>query len=113
MNLSRPARARRPFVLSCCLAAALLACPAARAADDEREPIRLSGPIPGGLFAGCSESGSRSLRIVAGDVVIGLAEPGFGFLGETTPMTNLFVSMLERLGVPTDNFGDSTGKVAI
>ena len=28
-----------------------------------------------------------------------------------TPMTNLFVSMLDRAGVRTDNFGDSTGRL--
>ena len=28
-----------------------------------------------------------------------------------TPMTNLFVSMLERLGAPVDRMGDSTGKL--
>jgi hypothetical protein len=31
------------------------------------------GPIPGGLFDGCSEDGSRLSRISAGDVVIGLS----------------------------------------
>jgi len=30
------------------------------------------GPIPGGLFDGCSDGGSRLSRIIAGDVVIGL-----------------------------------------
>lgn len=28
-----------------------------------------------------------------------------------TPMTNLYLSMLDRFGVPMDNFGDSTGKL--
>jgi hypothetical protein len=28
------------------------------------------------------------------------------------PMTNLYLSMLERMGVPTDRLGDSTGKLA-
>ena len=30
-------------------------------------------------------------------------------LGEKTPMTNLYVRMLNLMGVPTDRFGDSTG----
>lgn len=30
-------------------------------------------------------------------------------LGEKTPMTNLYVRMLNIMGVPTDRFGDSTG----
>lgn len=29
-----------------------------------------------------------------------------------TPMTNLFLSMLDRVGVPTERLGDSTGKLA-
>ncbi len=28
-----------------------------------------------------------------------------------TPMTNLFLSMLDRIGAPTDSFGDSTGRL--
>jgi hypothetical protein len=28
-----------------------------------------------------------------------------------TPLTNLFVSMLDRIGAPTDSFGDSTGRL--
>ncbi|HYO83591.1 MAG TPA: hypothetical protein VES20_19470, partial [Bryobacteraceae bacterium] len=29
-----------------------------------------------------------------------------------TPMTNLFVSMMDRMGVQVENFGDSTGRLA-
>jgi hypothetical protein len=32
---------------------------------------------------------------------------------EETPMTNLFVSMCDRMGVPVDRIGDSTGRVSI
>jgi hypothetical protein len=28
-----------------------------------------------------------------------------------TPMTNLFLSMLDRMGVPAEKIGDSTGKL--
>ena len=28
-----------------------------------------------------------------------------------TPMANLYVSMLDRLGAPVERFGDSTGKL--
>jgi hypothetical protein len=28
-----------------------------------------------------------------------------------TPMTNLFLSMLDRVGVPADHIGDSTGRL--
>ena len=30
---------------------------------------------------------------------------------EDTPMTNLLVSMLDKVGVPMDKIGDSTGKL--
>jgi hypothetical protein len=28
-----------------------------------------------------------------------------------TPMCNLFLGMMDRMGVRTDHFGDSTGKI--
>ena len=28
-----------------------------------------------------------------------------------TPLTNLYVSVLDKLGVPVEQFGDSTGKL--
>jgi hypothetical protein len=33
-------------------------------------------------------------------------------LGQPTPMTNLYVSMLDRLGVSAEKVGDSTGRMA-
>ena len=33
-------------------------------------------------------------------------------LGREVPMTNLYLSMLDRIGVPLDRFGDSTGRVS-
>ena len=33
-------------------------------------------------------------------------------LGGNTPMSNLYVRMLNEMGVKTDRFGDSTGKLA-
>jgi len=32
-------------------------------------------------------------------------------LAQETPMTNLYLAMLERLGVPAQKVGDSTGKL--
>jgi hypothetical protein len=29
-----------------------------------------------------------------------------------TPMCNLFLTMMDRMGVPTEHFGDSTGRLA-
>lgn len=34
-------------------------------------------------------------------------------VGQKTPMTNLYVSMLARMGVPVERFGDSTGALAL
>ena len=31
--------------------------------------------------------------------------------GDTTPLTNLYLTMLDKVGVPTEKFGDSTGKL--
>jgi hypothetical protein len=30
---------------------------------------------------------------------------------EGTPMTNLHVTLLDKIGVPVEKFGDSTGKI--
>jgi hypothetical protein len=30
---------------------------------------------------------------------------------DETPITNLYMSMLDRMGVPVDSLGDSTGKL--
>ena len=33
------------------------------------------------------------------------------FPGDTTPLTNLYLTMLDKIGVPTEKLGDSTGKL--
>lgn len=33
------------------------------------------------------------------------------FGGDTTPLTNLYLTMLDKVGVPTDKLGDSTGRL--
>jgi uncharacterized protein DUF1552 len=33
------------------------------------------------------------------------------FPGDTTPLTNLYLAMLDKVGVPTEKLGDSTGKL--
>lgn len=56
----------------------------------------LHGNLPVLLFGGGSNpiQGGRHIR-----------------LPKDTPMSNLFVAMLERLGMPQESFGDSTGKL--
>jgi hypothetical protein len=42
----------------------------------------------------------------------GTLQPGqHRLIGDKTPMTNLYVSLLQRLGVTTESFGDSNGRV--
>ncbi|MDX1978703.1 MAG: DUF1552 domain-containing protein [Bryobacteraceae bacterium] len=33
------------------------------------------------------------------------------FPGDTTPLTNLYLTMLDKVGIPTEKFGDSTGRL--
>jgi uncharacterized protein DUF1552 len=55
------------------------------------------------------------------DLPVVLAGRGAGTLGpgchvrypKDTPMTNLYLSMLERMGVNEERFGDSTGKISL
>jgi hypothetical protein len=56
--------------------------------NHENLPILLAGRGGGSILTG------RHLRV-----------------GHETPMCNLFLSMLDRLGVSSDSFGDSTGRV--
>ena len=58
----------------------------------------LHGNLPALLFAGGSNpiKGGRHLRYP-----------------KDTPMANLFVAMLDRLGMPQESFGDSTGKLEL
>ena len=42
----------------------------------------------------------------------GTIQPGRHLqLPDGTPLNNLFLSMLDRVGAPTDRFGDSTGRL--
>ncbi|PHS03158.1 MAG: hypothetical protein COA78_18860 [Blastopirellula sp.] len=50
--------------------------------------------------------------ILAGGNQLGLKHNQFLKYEDTVPMTNLFVSMLNRLDVPTENFVDSTGELS-
>ena len=33
------------------------------------------------------------------------------FPGDTTPLTNLYLTMLDKVGIPTEKLGDSTGRL--
>ena len=67
------------------------------------------------LLAGASLADSNSHQhtnlpvIVAGGLVKGNQHM---VVSEDTPMTNLMLAMMDRLGVPQDRLGDSTGRLA-
>ena len=48
-------------------------------------------------------AGGAAGRIAGGRYLI--------FPGDTTPLTNLYLTMLDKVGVPTEKLGDSTGKL--
>jgi hypothetical protein len=48
-------------------------------------------------------AGGASGRVTGGRYVV--------FPGDTTPLTNLYLSMLDKVGVPTEKLGDSTGRL--
>ena len=41
----------------------------------------------------------------------GLLQGGHAVYPNGTPLNNLFLAMLDRMGVPTETLGDSTGKL--
>ena len=62
-----------------------------------------------GLGDGNSHTHDHLPIVVAGRAG-GTIQPGRHFmLRAGTPLNNLFLSMLERVGAPIDRFGDSTG----
>lgn len=48
-------------------------------------------------------AGGAAGRVAGGRYVV--------FPGDTTPLTNLYLTMLDKVGVPTEKLGDSTGKL--
>ena len=50
--------------------------------------------------------------VLAGGQGMGLGHGRYLRFGESTPMSNLFVTVLQRMGVQADSFADSTGPLA-
>src|SRR6185503_5003285 len=48
-------------------------------------------------------AGGAAGRIAGGRYIV--------YPGDTTPLTNLYLTMLDKVGVPTEKLGDSTGKL--
>jgi hypothetical protein len=68
------------------------------------------------LFGGAIGDGNRHNHddlpvIMAGGGDLGVAHAGERASPAGTPLCNLFVGMLDLVGVPVDRFGDSTGRL--
>jgi hypothetical protein len=48
-------------------------------------------------------AGGAAGRVAAGRYIV--------YPGDTTPLTNLYLTMLDKVGIPTEKLGDSTGKL--
>jgi hypothetical protein len=55
----------------------------------------------------------RDLPIIVAGGAAGRVRGGryLKFPGDTTPLTNLYLTMLDKAGIPTEKFGDSTGRL--
>jgi hypothetical protein len=68
--------------------------------------------IYGGGIGDGNKHNHDELPVVLAGSGGGTLNPGrHVMLGKSTPMTNLYVSMLERMGVQAERVGDSTGKL--
>ena len=67
------------------------------------------------VLYGSSNSNTHNNRnyplVVAGGNKIGFKHGHFHKFGEDVPLSNLFVTMMNRLGMPTTSFVDSTGEM--
>ena len=68
------------------------------------------------VFYGSSNSRTHQNRnyplLLAGGNKLGLKHGQYLRFGEETPLANLYVTMLDRLGVPVESFADSTGEMS-
>ena len=82
------------------------------AASQERDGTLLDNSL---VFYGSSNSqthnNSNYPLVLAGGSQLGLRHGQFRKLSDNTPLSNLFVTMLNRLGVQAESFADSTGEL--
>ncbi len=68
------------------------------------------------VFYGSSNSKTHQNRnyplLLAGGRGLGIRHGQYLRFGEKTPLANVFVTMLDRLGVPVESFSDSTGEMS-
>ena len=68
------------------------------------------------VFYGCSTSRTHLARnypiVLAGGNALGIRHGEYRIFPESVPLSNLFLTLLERLQVPTERFADSTGRIS-
>jgi hypothetical protein len=68
------------------------------------------------VFYGSSNSRTHQNRnyplLLAGGRGLGLRHGRYLRFDEKTPLSNLFVTMLDRLALPVESFADSTGEIS-
>ena len=65
------------------------------------------------ILYGCSNSSTHNNNnyplILAGGANLGFKHGQYRKVDDTTPLNNVYTTMLQRIGVPIDSFGDATG----
>jgi hypothetical protein len=80
--------------------------------SDGTSVLQNSMIIYGGGIGDGNKHNHDELPVVLAGGGGGTLNPGrHVMLGKSTPMTNLYVSMLDRMGVQAERVGDSTGKL--
>lgn len=62
-------------------------------------------------MASLGQSGSEQDVFLAGGEKLGFKHGQFHKFSEEVPLSNLFVTMMNKLGMPAPSFGDSTGEL--
>ena len=78
---------------------------------DDNSLLHNSMVVYGGAIADGNRHTHDNLPVILAGAAGGALETGRYVQLDDTPMSNLFVSMLNHYGVKTDSFGDSTGNV--
>lgn len=68
--------------------------------------------VYGGAIADGNRHTHENLPLILAGGGGGRLETGRFFKAPSVPMANLFVGMLDQFGIPTEQFGDSTGRLA-
>jgi hypothetical protein len=78
---------------------------------DGRSLLEHSMIVYGGAIADGNKHSHDNLPVILAGGGGGTLQPGRFLTVPEQPMANLFVSLLNRMGVETDRFGDSTGRL--